>query len=119
MFAADSVPTDPDQHPRLSEERLTADEAARVAAYLEAGTVVMHTTARGIDVLDENRRVVPLTIRTDGDYVWTGPVAYYVKAYGVAPDAEFLAHLRARDFRMRVPTDDEVREAAEMFAPHE
>ena len=60
---------------------------------------------------------VPLTIRTDGEYVWTGPVTYYVQTYGVAPDPDFLAHVRAQGYEARTPTDDEIAAAAKVFAP--
>jgi hypothetical protein len=43
-------------------------------------------------------------------------VTYYVRKYAVAPDAAFLAHVRARDYVPRVPTDAEVQAAAEEFA---
>ncbi|WP_439591213.1 hypothetical protein [Microbacterium sp.] len=117
VFEPGWVPTAPGQRPPLSEERLSEEEAARVGDYLQAGAVVMHTTALGIDVLDNDEKVVPMTIRTDGEYVWTGPVTYYVQTYGVAPDADFLAHVRARDYQVRVPSEAEIEQAAAVFAP--
>ncbi|GAA1921214.1 hypothetical protein GCM10009775_12100 [Microbacterium aoyamense] len=111
VFRAGSEP------PLIAEERLTDEEACRIGAYLEAGAVVMHTNTLGTDVLDGDAKVVPLTIRTDGEFVWTGPVTYYVKKYGVAPDADFLAHVRACDYRVRVTTELEIAAAAAVFAP--
>jgi len=115
VFEPGWVPTGPDQNPPLRAARLPDDEAARVGAYLEAGAVVMHTTARGVDILDGDEQVVPLTIRTDGEYVWTGPVTYYVQKYGVAPDADFLAYLKARDYVVRVASPDEITAAADLI----
>lgn len=109
VFLHDGVA--PAARPALNEERLPPAEAARVAAYLEAGAVVLHTTARGVDVLAGDAPVVPLTVRTDGEYVWTGPVTYYVRTYGVAPDPDFLAHVRARGYVPRIPSDSEIRAA--------
>ena len=117
VFQPGWVPTAPGQRPLLNAERLPEAEAVRVGAYLEAGAAVMHTTALGIDILRDDEKVVPLTIRTDGEYVWTGPVTYYVQTYGVAPDADFLAHVRARDYRVRVASEAEVEAAAAVFAP--
>ncbi|MFT3797913.1 hypothetical protein [Microbacterium sp.] len=117
VFPPGWVATPDRQRPPLNDERLSPDEAARVGAYLQAGAVVMHTTARGVDVLNHDEPVVPLTIRTDGEYVWTGPVTYYVATYGVAPDAGFLDYLRARDYAPRIPTDAEIEAAAAVFAP--
>ncbi|WP_448255578.1 hypothetical protein [Microbacterium aurum] len=117
VFQSGWVATAEGERPPLNEERLSPEEAAKVGAYLENGAVVMHTTARGVDVLADDARVVPLTIRTDGEYVWTGPVTYYVQTYGVAPDPEFLAHVRAQGYEARTPTDDEIAAAAKVFAP--
>jgi len=106
-----------DERPSLTEERLSEDERTRVGAYLDAGAVVMHTTARGVDILRNDEKVVPMTIRTDGEYVWTGPVTYYVGVHGVAPDPEFLAYVRERNYEVRVPDETEVQAAAKVFAP--
>ena len=112
VFQPDWIKTADDQRPPLNKERLSEDEAARVGDYLEAGATVMHTTARGVDILNNDEKVVPLTIRTDGEYVWTGPVTYYVQTYAVAPDADFLAHVRARDYQMGEVSAAEVEAAA-------
>lgn len=117
VFQPGWVASAPGERPPLNDARLSPEESARVAAYLEAGAPVMHTTARGIDVLQDDAQVVPLTIRTDGEYVWTGPVTYYVQTYGVAPDDAFLAYVRERDYAPRIPSEDEIRAAAAVFAP--
>lgn len=115
VFAPEGGASASGGRPPLNADRLSPDEAARVGDYLEQGAVVMHTTARGVDVLDGDAPVVPLTIRTDGEYVWTGPVTYYVQKYGVAPDAAFLAHVRARDYEPRHPSEDEIAAAAAYY----
>ncbi|HYH91834.1 MAG TPA: hypothetical protein VD763_01650 [Candidatus Saccharimonadales bacterium] len=117
VFQPDWIRTADDQRPPLNKERLSEEEAARVGDYLEAGATVMHTTARGVDILNNDGKVVPLTIRTDGEYVWTGPVTYYVQTYAVAPDADFLAHVRARDYQMGEVSAAEVEAAAAVLAP--
>ena len=116
VFQPDWVQSPSLPRPPLNEERLSPEEAERIGAYLESGAVVMHTTARGIDVLADDAPVVPLTIRTDGEFVWTGPVTYYVQNYGVAPDPDFLAHVRERDYEPRIPSDDEIDAATALFA---
>ncbi|WP_203136973.1 hypothetical protein [Microbacterium sp. JZ31] len=117
VFQAGAIPLAAGERPLLNEARLSEEERVLVGAYLEAGAVVMHTTARGIDILRGDERVVPLTIRTDGEYVWAGPVTYYVQTYGVAPDADFLEHVRARGYEIRVPDAAEIQAAGEVFAP--
>ncbi|MET0812325.1 MAG: hypothetical protein ABWY03_04670 [Microbacterium sp.] len=117
VFQPGWAPTAPGQRPPLNDARLPEDEATRLGDYLESGAVVMHTTALGIDVLADDAKVVPMTIRTDGEYVWTGPVTYYVQTYGVAPDPDFLAHVKARDYQMPAVSQAEVEAAAAVFAP--
>jgi len=113
VFQPEWTPSTPGERPPLNAERLSEEETALVGAYLEAGAVVAHTTALGIDILADDAQVVPMTIRTDGEYVWNGPVTYYVQTYGVAPDAEFLSYVRERGYENRVPDEDEVKAALE------
>ncbi|MET7468188.1 hypothetical protein ABZS35_05520 [Micromonospora sp. NPDC005599] len=78
-------------------ERLSGTDLARAAAYLDAGTPVLATTARGPDVVEPERgRVVPMTYRTDGRWLWPESVTYYLQEYGLAPEPDLLAHIRSR-----------------------
>ncbi|MFF0875443.1 hypothetical protein [Micromonospora aurantiaca (nom. illeg.)] len=98
-------------------ERLSGTDLALAAAYLDAGTPVLATTARGPDVVEPGRgRVVPMTYRTDGRWLWPESVAYYLQAYGLAPEPDLLAHIRSRGDRLPV-TDpaDEHRALALLF----
>ena len=79
--------------------RLSAEDAARVADYLDAGAVVARTTARRSDPWsDSDTARVPLTQRTDGVWRWDDAVSYYVRRYGLSPGAEFMAYVRDRAF---------------------
>jgi len=79
--------------------RLSAQDAVRVADYLDAGAVVAHTTARIPDPWSgSDAAQVPLTQRTDGVWRWDDAVSYYVRVYGLSPAAEFLAHVREHGF---------------------
>lgn len=85
--------------PDASLPRLSREDAARVADYLDAGAVVARTTARAIDPwLDPPAARVPLTKRTDGTWRWDDEVSYYVRNYGLSPGAEFLNYLHQRNF---------------------
>ncbi|GAA3050143.1 MULTISPECIES: hypothetical protein [unclassified Kitasatospora] len=71
-----------------------ADREA-VARYLRAGATVLLTPMLMDDVVDPGRRgVVPMGFRTDGRWIWTDTVTYYLEEYGLAPDPELLAHVR-------------------------
>ncbi|MCM4078057.1 hypothetical protein [Paractinoplanes hotanensis] len=98
---------------------LEGAERERVGRYLEAGRPVLTTTQRMADVVEPARgAVVPMSYRTDGRWVWTDTVAYYLRTHGLAPDPELLAHIRGREFR--APAVDDVAEhrtLAALFRP--
>ena len=80
-------------HPVLDD----AEERERIIGYLQGGFPVLVTTARMDDILDPAAGpVVPANFRTDGEWIWTDTVAYYLERYSLAPDAEFTAHVRQR-----------------------
>ncbi len=71
-------------------------ERDRMLHYLTSGTTVLHTTARTQDVLNPDAgQVVPTSFRTDGEWIWTDTVAYYLEQHGLAPDEELAAHIDA------------------------
>jgi hypothetical protein len=39
-----------------------------------------------------------MSFRTDGRWIWTDAVAYYVREYGLAPEAKLLSHIRSRRY---------------------
>ncbi|MEX5636815.1 hypothetical protein [Parafrankia sp. FMc2] len=86
---------DPQDGPRFAVDRPRVDgtDQARIAAYLDAGVPVLGTSTTMIDIVEPGRGVVvPLTFRTDGSWVWTDAVSYYLTAYGLAPDPDLLRH---------------------------
>jgi hypothetical protein len=91
----------------LARERIEDEaERQRVAAYLAAGTGVLFTTATDRDWVDAARgRQVGMGYRTDGEWVWSEGLGYYVTVHGIAPDPEFYAHIRARAYRCSAVDD--------------
>ena len=88
------------------------DERARVRSFLRGGKLVLRTTGRLVDQLDQSRgKVVPLSFRTDGHWVWSDGVDYYVAEHGVAPEAEFLRYIKASRYSAQVPDDAAVADA--------
>lgn len=102
-------------HPLLSE----GEEPAKVLRYLDQGRILLATTARETDVFDTDAgAVVPGSFRTDGTWIWTDAVAYYLRTYALAPDADLLAHIRGRDHEFGEPdTVAEHRALAALTAP--
>src|SRR2546421_4746100 len=87
--------------------RLDPAERVRVGAYLRAGTEVMSTTATDVDQVEPDRgEVVPMGFRTDGEWVWSDEVPYYVETYGLAPEPDLYRHIVNHGYRPPVPDAD-------------
>ncbi|MGF1648032.1 MAG: hypothetical protein ACFCVF_14070 [Kineosporiaceae bacterium] len=86
----DGQPSFDTDHPVVDDP----DERQRLAAYLDAGAVLLTTTSLAVDVLDPDQRpVVPMTFRTDGTWVWTDALTYYLREHGIRPQQDLMAHL--------------------------
>ncbi len=100
-FIFDDV--DPQAGPRFDDAHERIDDTAEarcIADYLNAGELLLITTAMMDDVVDPSRRkAVPMNFRTDGKWVWTDSTTYYLEQHRLAPDADLLAHIRARGYR--------------------
>jgi len=78
-------------HPRVDEE-----ESPKLLGYLRNGEPLLLTTGRLDDVVDQARgKVVPMSFRTDGAWVWSDATAYYLEAHGLQPDPALVKHIRA------------------------
>ncbi|WP_235488920.1 hypothetical protein, partial [Frankia sp. AvcI1] len=67
---------------------------ARLLGYLDNGVALFGGSSPMPDLLDPARGdVVPGTFRTDGRWVWTDAVGYYLREYGIAPEQGFRWHL--------------------------
>ena len=88
---------------------LSGLELEQAAAFLDAGSPVLATTGRAADVVEPGRgQVVPMTYRTDGRWLWPESIAYYLRAYGLAPAPDLLAHIRSHgpDLPTTDPADE-------------
>ncbi|WP_329110956.1 hypothetical protein OG792_17785 [Micromonospora sp. NBC_01699] len=80
---------------------LDHDERDRILRYLRHGVPLVITTTLLDDVVDPARgAAVPMSFRTDGTWVWSDAVAYYLDRHGLAPTAEFTEHIRAGRYAM-------------------
>jgi hypothetical protein len=72
------------------------DDGARVAAYLRAAEIVLHSPWRGDDIVSPHLTgVVPADFRSDGTWVWPDTVLYYLETYGLAPEPDLARHVLA------------------------
>jgi hypothetical protein len=96
----------------VSRELVPPDEIARVLDYLEKAPIVL--AARGYENDEKDPSLganVPMTFHTDGEWIWPGAVAYYLRTHEIPPEADFLAHIRGRGFELP-EVDDHTRDAA-------
>ena len=89
-----------DGTPLVWREGLTSvDEIMRIVGYLRAAPTVLF--GRGLDPdawSPEDPPAVPRTFSTDGTWIWSGAVTYYLQKYGMPPEPALLEHIRARDY---------------------
>ena len=91
-------------------------ERLRVAAFLSSGTAILATTATVRDALEPGRgEVVPISVRSDGAWVWSDAHAYYAEQHGIAPEVDFYEHIKAQGYRCRQLDSDEVERVLEAF----
>lgn len=75
------------------------DERARIARFLSGGKVIRRVAAAALDRVEPaNGRVVPVLTSTDGVWIWSAVVRYYVVTHGIAPEPDFLAHIVAHEY---------------------
>ncbi|MEU7768958.1 hypothetical protein AB0B25_28195 [Nocardia sp. NPDC049190] len=78
-------------------------ERRRILMFLAGGELVV-TTGYTVDQLDPVRgEVVPGSIVTDGEWIWSRACAYYLAEHGVAPEVEFLNYIRSRRYVPSTP----------------
>lgn len=100
--------------PVVRTPRLHERERAAVAAYLRGAPLVAVAYGFDPDPFDPLRpQVVPLNVRTDGDWVWSESLAYYADRYGIGPEPDLMAHLARRQYQLPDVDDERVARAAE------
>ncbi len=98
----------PPGRPPLADPR----ERERVLEFLDGGEVLTAGGPLAPDVMDPARPlVVPGGWATDGTWIWSASLRYYVARHGLAPEPDLLAHIRAQGYRAHAPTAAELAEA--------
>ncbi|MEU9834365.1 hypothetical protein AB0D67_22795 [Streptosporangium sp. NPDC048047] len=101
-------------HPRAQD----LAERELLAAYLDGGRVIAHERGRDPDRLDPSRgEAVPRDVRTDGRWVWTDAVTYYLREHGLLPDPGLCGHAAAHEYRCPEVGDAEADRALRALGP--
>jgi hypothetical protein len=81
--------------------RSWSPETQLMVAYLYGGDPLLTGSAPLDDAIEPaHREAVPARLRTDGLWIWEEAWAYYLQRYGIAPEAELIAHIRARRYQL-------------------
>lgn len=109
-------------HPVLGPDRAPlrdAEERRLVLGFLDGGVILLAGGPLVADELDpEHPAVVPVGYATDGVWIWSALLRYYVAEHHVGPEPEFLAHMRACGYRAAVPSPEEVEQANAHLQEH-
>lgn len=89
-----------DGRPLSPRDELEDTERARIAEYLSTAPVVAICSGFDPDPFEPDASArVPLHLHTDGEWVWSASLGYFVERYGVAPEDALVYHIRARDYQ--------------------
>ncbi|GAA3841343.1 hypothetical protein GCM10022243_04650 [Saccharothrix violaceirubra] len=81
--------------PVFHRQPVNADEKQLLLGFLRGGVVVLAGRGHAPDLMHpEREQRVPMTYLTDGRWVWSESVTHYLEHYDIAPDNNFLAHIR-------------------------
>ncbi len=99
-----------------SRSKLENEQKAKVLAYLKSGTLVMAARHLEDDLLNPELKAATATYVTDGAYVWSGRVEYYLAKYDLAPDLEFVNYVLTKNGELATPVSQEqIAEAIKEF----
>lgn len=97
-------PSDPALRESLAAE--PAPHEREIAAYLRSAPRLAIAPMVTYDVLDPHRALGTPSLHTDGAWAWPSDLAYYVETYHLQLPAQFLEHIRARNWLP--PREDEL-----------
>jgi nicrotizing toxin Mtb-like protein len=91
----------PDGRPYVSRPPVDFEEREQLLAYLEKAPIALAEGGFEEDLLDpEGSGKVPTTFHTDGTWIWSAAVAYYLRKHDVAPEPDLVDHARHRAYHL-------------------
>jgi hypothetical protein len=85
-------------------------ERERVAVYLSSAEGLLSGGYWTDPVTDDPDHRIPYSLKTDGDWMWPSPWAWFVEGYGAAIPADFLEHIRTLGYKPPALSEELLRE---------
>ena len=103
----------PAGRPVINRPDLDMDEQDRLLDYLDHAPVVVQDRGYDIDRLAQTpEATVPVAFHSDGQWIWPAAVNFYLRTYGVSPEADLIDHIRANGFQLPQVDDQALQGAA-------
>lgn len=83
-----------------------AQELKRVVAYLESGVMAIASPGIVESLLDPAKIIGTPSWKTDGVWLWTDTLAYYLSVHTVRLPPAFVSHIRDNGYRVPPVGDD-------------
>ncbi len=82
------------------------EDEQRIARYLRTGTLICLTMGPGVDFLSPVRKLIDSpSLMTDGVWVWSKDLAYYVETYHVRIPEELMDRMRSCGWTPPIPSE--------------
>jgi hypothetical protein len=105
----------PNGRPVINRPELDMSEQERLLEYLDQAPVALSERGYDLDRLAGNpTATVPVAFHTDGEWMWPAAVNFYLREYGVAPEADLVQHIRSRGFTIP-EVSEQTRQSAAAF----
>lgn len=100
--------------PDASGEKIA--DAERVAEYLAAAQPVLAAARADVDALDPNGKVIGSAAWvTDGEFVFSASLSYYLRTYHLSPPARLLERVRELNYACPNIEPERTHEASELL----
>lgn len=109
---------DADGVPIAEREPVSGVDGPKLVEYLQRAPVVFSSRGMDTDKLSADQApVVPMTFHTDGVWVWSAAVWFYLLRHNIPPEPALLEHIRERGFALAQVDEPTRRAAAATLVP--
>lgn len=79
----------------------------RISNYLREGIEVIVSPGVVNDIINDNKGIAGTSsLYTDGEWIWPGDLAYYVKEYKLKLPDEFIESMNRNSWKVKLSIDD-------------